>query len=152
MRINKITAISHAGILDSFTRAQQSLELVRFGLIYGYNGTGKSTVAKLFSALAGEPREKLGLQEDCSFSVELDDGRHVSLKDLDSELSLRLHVYNDHSYTAYLVHMPLIPISRALTAKLVWTGADHAISFGICLIITLLLTFCFFLLLHFGIE
>lgn len=49
--INKITRLRHPGVLRNFTWPADLPDFGRYNLIYGWNGTGKTTISNLFRAL-----------------------------------------------------------------------------------------------------
>ena len=51
MAINKITRMRDCGVFRSFTWPQDLPEFGRYNLIYGWNGTGKTTLSRLFRHL-----------------------------------------------------------------------------------------------------
>ena len=49
--IDRISKIKHPGTLHDFTWSQDLPDFGRYNLIYGWNGTGKTTISRLFRAL-----------------------------------------------------------------------------------------------------
>lgn len=50
-RITKIARLKHAGVLRDFTWPAELPTFGRFNLLYGWNGTGKTTLSRIFRAL-----------------------------------------------------------------------------------------------------
>lgn len=51
MAISRIARLRHPGVLRDFTWAAELPTFGRYNLIYGWNGSGKTTISKLFRAL-----------------------------------------------------------------------------------------------------
>jgi len=51
MAISRIVRLRHPGVLRDFTWAAELPTFGRYNLIYGWNGSGKTTISKLFRAL-----------------------------------------------------------------------------------------------------
>lgn len=49
--ITRIARLRHPGVLRDFTRASELPDFARYNLIYGWNGSGKTTISELFRAL-----------------------------------------------------------------------------------------------------
>lgn len=49
--VTRISRLRHPGVLRDFTWPQDLDEFSRFNLIYGWNGSGKTTISRLFRAL-----------------------------------------------------------------------------------------------------
>ena len=49
--IDRISKLKHPGTLHDFTWPQDLPEFGRYNLIYGWNGSGKTTISRLFRAL-----------------------------------------------------------------------------------------------------
>ena len=66
-RIEKITRLRHPGVLNDFVWPTDLPTFGRFNLIYGWNGTGKSTLSSLFRCIEqriSPPEGKVVLQID----------------------------------------------------------------------------------------
>lgn len=63
----------------------------RYNLIYGWNGTGKSTLSNVFSCL--ESRSLIPRFAEAKFSIALDDGTSLTEENLAAS-QLNLHVFN----------------------------------------------------------
>lgn len=56
--INKISKLKDFGIFQDFTWKSNLPEFKKFNLIYGWNGTGKTTLSKFFALLeTGESKD-----------------------------------------------------------------------------------------------
>ena len=49
--ISRISRLRHPGVLHDFTWPKDLPTFVRYNLIYGWNGSGKTTISNLFRAL-----------------------------------------------------------------------------------------------------
>ena len=49
--IDRISKLNHPGVLHDFTWPQDLATFGRYNLIYGWNGTGKTTISRLFHAI-----------------------------------------------------------------------------------------------------
>ena len=49
--IDRIAKLKHPGVLHDFTWPQGLVTFGRYNLIYGWNGSGKTTISRLFHAL-----------------------------------------------------------------------------------------------------
>lgn len=68
--------------------------LRKHNLIYGFNGCGKTTLAKLLSSLGSGVLDST-LPTDCVFKIELTDGRTISNGEVIDQLKERVFVFND---------------------------------------------------------
>lgn len=64
-RITKIARLKHAGVLRDFTWPAELPTFGRFNLIYGWNGTGKTTLSRVFRALELRQPAPVGEVELC---------------------------------------------------------------------------------------
>jgi len=51
LTLKKITKINRLGVFNNFTWPSGLAEFKQYNVIYGWNGTGKTTLSKLFSTL-----------------------------------------------------------------------------------------------------
>lgn len=88
--ITAINRLRKFGIFTEFngTKIQN---FGKYNLIYGWNGTGKSTLSNLFSCL--EHRSLTPRFSTAQFSIALEDGSAITEADLPSS-SLNIHVFN----------------------------------------------------------
>ena len=70
--ISRIARLRHPGVLRDFTWASDLATFGRYNLIYGWNGSGKTTISKMFRAL--ETRT-LPANGDVAFSISGSDVR-----------------------------------------------------------------------------
>lgn len=84
--INRIDRLRHPGVLRDFSWPKALDEFARYNLIYGWNGSGKTTISKLFRALElrAEPEGDAALVLD---GQKVDGSRF-------SEASLPIRVFN----------------------------------------------------------
>ena len=92
--IKRIRTLKNAGILADRGSKEQSPEFARFNLLYGFNGSGKSTVSRVFACLeAGKRVDQL--PHECGFEIEMDGGAiHNSSSQL-AGLEDRVCVFNN---------------------------------------------------------
>lgn len=88
--ITCISRLRHFGIFIDFngTKIQK---FGKYNLVYGWNGTGKSTLSNLFSCL--ELRSLIPRFSTAQFSIALEDGSAITEATLPSS-SLNIHVFN----------------------------------------------------------
>ncbi len=60
MKITSITRLRDCGIFRDFTWINDLPEFARYNLIYGWNGTGKTTISRIFRALELRIRPDVG--------------------------------------------------------------------------------------------
>jgi wobble nucleotide-excising tRNase len=91
--IKKIRALKSAGILANKTAKDAGPEFDKVNLAYGFNGSGKSTLSRIFGCLqTGKAHREL--PEDCSFEVEMSDGKTYGAPDNLAGLETRVCVFN----------------------------------------------------------
>ncbi|UOR15267.1 AAA family ATPase [Qipengyuania aquimaris] len=90
--------ISGAGVWQDYTAAEDQIFAPKT-LVYGFNGTGKTTLSRIFSSVRRQEREDR-LPEECQFKVEFSDGSTATEKDYSNPLGKNLLVFN----TDYVRH------------------------------------------------
>ncbi|MBO0341013.1 AAA family ATPase [Flagellimonas profundi] len=93
--ISKIEFIKDFGILKDISNTGQIQGFEKYNLIYGWNGSGKSTFSKLFNCLKSKTLNdsfKKG-----AFSFRTDDGIVLNSKSIDNiPEGLKIEVFNEH--------------------------------------------------------
>ncbi|SDI56023.1 AAA family ATPase [Salipiger marinus] len=92
--ISTIKTLSGVGILADKTSKDAIPSFQKFNLVYGFNGTGKSTLSRVFSCLE-EGKHHDALPPDCSFEIALDDGVTYKAPSRLEGLEGRVCVFND---------------------------------------------------------
>lgn len=87
MAISRIARLRHPGVLRDFTWAAELPTFGRYNLIYGWNGSGKTTISKLFRALETGTAPANG---EVTFTI---NGADVSGRDF-GEAALPVRVFN----------------------------------------------------------
>ncbi|WP_186082550.1 ATP-binding protein [Burkholderia gladioli] len=90
--ITCINRLKHFGIFTDFNGTQIQ-KFGKYNLVYGWNGTGKSTLSNLFSCL--ELRSLIPRFSTAQFSIALEDGSTITEINLPSS-QLNIHVFNQH--------------------------------------------------------
>ncbi|WP_442783150.1 ATP-binding protein [Collimonas fungivorans] len=85
-----INRLRHFGIFTDFNGTQIE-KFGKYNLVYGWNGTGKSTLSNLFSCF--ELRSLIPRFNTAQFSITLDDGSTITEATL-SASQLNIHVFN----------------------------------------------------------
>jgi len=88
--ITCINRLKHFGIFTDFNGTQIQ-KFGKYNLIYGWNGTGKSTLSNLFSCL--EVRSLIPRFSAAQFSIALEDGSAITEANLASS-QLNIYVFN----------------------------------------------------------
>lgn len=73
MKICRIKSIRSAAIFDNFNSSTEMPDFSNQNLIYGFNGSGKSILSRLFASLGHASPADL-LPTGCSYSIRLNDG------------------------------------------------------------------------------
>ena len=84
--IEKIQKLEHPGTLRNFRWPTDMLSFGRYNLIYGWNGSGKTTISRLFQAL--EMRKPVEFDVDLSIK-----GRNVNGSDFE-QINIPVRVFN----------------------------------------------------------
>ncbi len=87
MAISRIARLRHPGVLRDFAWAAELPTFGRYNLIYGWNGSGKTTISKLFRALETGTAPANG---EATFTI---NGADVSGRDF-GEAALPVRVFN----------------------------------------------------------
>jgi wobble nucleotide-excising tRNase len=99
--VSNLHSMEAMGILANRNSRSQSLQFRRYNLIYGFNGSGKSTISRLFSSLeAGQLHPRL--PEDGSFELSLHDGTRLGCPSNPIGLRHQLKVFNSDFVEANL--------------------------------------------------
>lgn len=92
--IANIKTLSGVGVLADKTIKQELPTFRRLNLIYGFNGSGKSMLSRLFACLeTGKHHEELPV--GCSFEITLDDGATYRAPNALAGLESRVCVFNE---------------------------------------------------------
>lgn len=85
--VNRISKINHPGVFNGFSWPSELYEFGRYNLIYGWNGTGKTTLSKLLRAL------EIGkYEEGTSASFKVNDNEITDVSN--TQQDLRIRVFN----------------------------------------------------------
>jgi wobble nucleotide-excising tRNase len=90
MQIKKIVSIKNHGILRNITNPKIS-DFGRYNLIYGWNGSGKSTISCLFRSI--QNRSLSIAFPDAEFALKLNDGSQITSTNLAAS-NLNIHTFN----------------------------------------------------------
>ncbi len=91
--IANLRSLRGMGILADRNAKAASLQFRKFNLIYGFNGSGKSTISRIFASLeSGELHPRLPAAS--SFEVSMDDDAIFGCPDKLKGLERRLLVFN----------------------------------------------------------
>ncbi len=91
--ITNLRSMQGMGIFANRTAGMPPLDFRRYNLVYGFNGSGKTTISRLFASLeAGSLQEHL--PENCSFELTLGDSQNYGFPSNLSGLERRLLVFN----------------------------------------------------------
>jgi len=91
--IRRIGALQKIGIFDRYSHDAAVPDFKRYNLIYGFNGTGKTTISRIFRSLdEGDAQSTLPLNG--RFALELTDGRIIRPDENTDALQRRLLVFN----------------------------------------------------------
>ena len=105
--IDKIVKLDHPGVLHEFTWPRDLSDFSQYNLIYGWNGTGKSTISGLFQKL----EERMVPDFETTLSI---DGRTFRSQDFDNA-DQEIRVFNRNFIDRNVFHaggadLPLILI------------------------------------------
>ncbi|WP_075809225.1 AAA family ATPase [Paraclostridium sordellii] len=89
--IKNINYIKKLGIYKDYNNTGYLDDFKKFNLFYGWNGCGKSTLAKLFRTL--EKKSCASLHQNAEFSIEMMDGSKVTNNTLDN-FNDKVFIYN----------------------------------------------------------
>lgn len=113
MIIRRLSELKKAGVWRDF-RAPPSLQFARYTLIYGFNGSGKTTFSRVFASIQRGARESR-LPDGVEFKVETSDGSVISSENITNPFGKNLLVFNtdfvtrnfqwDDSTTAGIVYL-----------------------------------------------
>lgn len=92
MIIQRLSELKHAGVWKDF-KASDDLQLARITLIYGFNGSGKTTFSRVFSSIAQGSLEKR-LPKETTFKVETTDGTAITHDPISNPFGNNLLVFN----------------------------------------------------------
>lgn len=93
MSIKRIRSVSSAGIFGAYSAAGEDTDFCKHTLVYGFNGSGKTTISRLFSTL-GEGRCCDFLPEGTRFEIELEDGTIITEESNLERLKDKIAVFN----------------------------------------------------------
>lgn len=91
--IKNIRQLKGATVLAERKSSTPSVDFMRFNLIYGFNGCGKSTLSRIFASLQQGARHQR-LPDDCTFEIEMEDGVKYSCPKSLNGLEKRICVFN----------------------------------------------------------
>ncbi|QDU36005.1 putative ABC transporter ATP-binding protein [Maioricimonas rarisocia] len=92
MRVTQITQLKNHGIFQDYTWPSDLPDFKQFNLIYGWNGTGKSTLGKLFRSLEKRENVTRGVVRLRVDNNEIDGGSFA-------ETHVPIRVFNKHFVT-----------------------------------------------------
>lgn len=93
--IRKLEFIKDFGILKDISNTGQIQDFEKYNLVYGWNGSGKSTFSKLFNCLQSKTLNESFKKG--SFSFKTDDGIVLTSKNIDKiPEGLKIEVFNEH--------------------------------------------------------
>ena len=93
MQVKKLSKLKDLAVFWDYTAHGDETDFYRHSLIYGFNGTGKTTLSRVFASLeCGERRAQL--PEECRFDVELDDGTIIGTENELGRIKGKLVVFN----------------------------------------------------------
>jgi wobble nucleotide-excising tRNase len=83
--INRISKINHPGVFNGFSWPSELYEFGRYNVIYGWNGTGKTTLSKLVRAL------ELGkYEEGTSASFKVNDNEVTDVSNMPQNMKIKV--------------------------------------------------------------
>ena len=92
--VKTIKKIKNTGILYNLNNrnlTSPDLDFKKINLIFGWNGTGKTTLSRVFRSFElGEKTETLERYENCEFQIELDSGILLDQKDFSKNRNIRV--------------------------------------------------------------
>jgi wobble nucleotide-excising tRNase len=88
--IHRINRLRHFGIFADYNGSGIQ-QFGKYNLIYGWNGTGKSTLSHMFSCL--ESRSLIARFSGAQFNIALEDGTSITEANLEDS-QLNIHVFN----------------------------------------------------------
>ena len=91
--IKRIRTLKGVGVLADRAAGEAGPQFLRYNLIYGFNGSGKTTVSRAFSCLQSAALHNR-LPADCSFEFELSDGTVLRAPGQLAGLEDRICVFN----------------------------------------------------------
>ena len=96
--IKSLKSFSGAGVWKAYTDNAGKIELATKTLIYGFNGSGKTTFSRIFASIQdGKIAEHL--PADCSFELQLSDEGLISTKQIENPISSSILVFNQDFIT-----------------------------------------------------
>ncbi len=81
------------GVFSDYVPDDATPNFLRFNLIYGFNGTGKSTLSRIFRCLSSD--KDADLPDGGSFQMELTDSSILSSSTDNASVSEKISVFND---------------------------------------------------------
>lgn len=97
--IQSIDSLKHLPVFPDDSTVSQLPRLRRYNLLYGFNGCGKTTLARVFACLGTSKRHEEWAAEN-SYTVTLTDGTQVNPETVDAALAERILVFN----TDFITH------------------------------------------------
>ena len=76
----KILKLNNFGIFRDFSWDQQTPDLARFNLIYGWNRSGKTTLSRVFAACEKRTTDFDGYPRNGKFNIKMKDGPSINQK------------------------------------------------------------------------
>ena len=111
--IEKVTRLRHPGVLRDFTWPADLPAFARFNLIYGWNGSGKTTISRLFHCL-----EQRVVPESGQVTLRVD-GRDVSEQDF-PQATVQVRVFNRD-----FVNESVFPVSGGDVPPILVVGKEN---------------------------
>lgn len=90
--ITAIESIKSLGVFSNYKKTAEISDFKRFNLIFGWNGTGKTTLTSLFDSISARALD--GKFPDADFVISLDDGSKIRSNNLQNS-TLNIHTFND---------------------------------------------------------
>lgn len=118
VRIEAIRSLKNAPVLEDVPSSGPGIHLDRWNLIYGFNGSGKTTISRLFDSYAqGKVASKL--PPEIAFSITLSDGAKLESSELEKHDQRMIAVFNEDYIERSLFW------SEATTTPIIYIGGEQ---------------------------